>query len=373
MRLLIASVVTSLPLLAFACGGNTKPPTEPPPQPTSTESPLSLPTDAAVPDFTAADADAASTGPEVKVLARNLHASAALAVDQGAIGNVYWIDEGQGELMRVGKRGGAQMTIYSGTGAAFNAGASVAVDLTDVYWTAQVNNGTPDKPRYTNVLSRMDKNGGKTTIVSSSPTTELKCVVVDQTDMFWVSGGSVMRGPKNGDPPTSISSGQKGVNCVAIDDANVYWSAGGTDTKQYKDGGLWMAPRKGGAAKPVVKDAERAADVQVDDTNVYWISSDKVMAAPKAGGGAPKVLATAAGPVGDIAVYTGFVYFTSYRAGSDGTVSRVAIGGGDPTVLASGQNQPAGIAVDYDSVYWSCRGTEEKKYEDGSISRVDKP
>ena len=88
---------------------------------------------------------------------------------------------------------------------------------------------------------------------------------------------------------------------------------------------------------------------------------------------APKVLATAPGPVGDIAVYTGFVFYTSYRAGSDGTVARVAIGGGDPTVLATGQNQPAGIAVDYEGVYWSSRGTEEKKYEDGSISRVDKP
>ena len=373
MRVLLLSVVASFPFVVYACGGNQPPPPQPVPQPSASEAVAPLPVEAGPPDSASAALDASPPAPEVKVLARGLHASAALAVDEGPTGNVYWIDEGDGELTRVGKRGGAQMTMFSGTGGAFSTGASVAVDNVDVYWTAQLNTGTPDKPKPVNQLSRMDKNGGKPTVVSSSTTTEIKCIVVDPTAMYWVSGTSIMKAPKNGDTPTSVGTGQKGANCVAVDDAAVYWSSGGTDTKQYKDGGIWMAPRKGGAPKVVVKDAERAADVQVDGTSVYWISSDKVMSAPKAGGGVPKVLATAPGPVGDIVLDGGFVYFTSYRAGSDGTVSRVPIAGGDATVLASGQHQPAGIAVDTEGVYWSSRGTEEKKYEDGTVSRIDKP
>jgi hypothetical protein len=286
---------------------------------------------------------------------------------------VYWVDEADGIVTRVSKRGGTTMMLFSGTGSAFAPGTSVAVDGTDIYWTSQVATGPADHPKLANALTRMDKNGGKPTIVSSSPTSNQKCVVTDARDMYWVNGNAIMKAPKAGGAPTPIAAGQNGPTCVASDDKFIYWSSAGSSGKSYKDGAIIAAPKGGGGAtKTVANSQEKATNVQVDDTTLYWVSADKIMAMPK-GGGEAKVLATAGAPVSDIVVDHGYVYFTWYTAGADGTVARVSREGGAVQTIASNQPQPAGLAVDDTSVFWSCRGTEEKKYTDGTVNKADKP
>lgn len=370
MRAWLGVVSFGLPLgFFFACGGAT-PPAAAPPQPSESALPaasLSAPAASAAPSASAAPADsevaAAMAAPLVQVLAKNQQASTALAVDRNA---AYWIDEADGTLTRVPKRGGVTMLIFSATGGAFTGSESIAVDDTDIYWTAQT--------KQTSALSHMNKNGGKTTTVASgSSASPLTCVVVDFGAMYWVSGGAIMKASKDGGAAASIAGGQHGANCVAVDDDRVYWSVGGTDAKQYKDGAIVAAAKKGGAPKVVVKDAERAANVHVDESNVYWVSGDKVMKAAKAGGAATAI-ATAPGPVGDLALDARFAYFTSYKSGSDGVVVRVPKDGSSTAeTIAKDQNQPAGIAVDNDAVYWTCRGTEEKQYHDGTVNKAPKP
>jgi hypothetical protein len=353
----------------LACGGGTPPP-PPPPTPTAafgdTQATAPLPPD----DGGSAEAAAAllaAVAPTTAwtVVAKNLHGSAALAVDKAS---VYWIEESDGALHRLPKRGGVTMDLYSGTGVAFSPGASIAVSATDVFWTSAT--GTGAAKTYT--LSRQDKNGGKPSVVASSPFSTIQCVVVDDASMYWVQGNAVMKASQNGGPGVGLAGGQTGVDCVAVDDKNVYWSIAGTEKGQFADGAIVSSSKSGGGAKVIVKGAEHAANVLVDDKNVYWENVDKIMKAPKSGG-PEAVLAPAGGAIADIAIDDTSVYYTVAGTGTDGTVGRVSKDGGTPTVLATAQAQPAGIVVDATTVYWTCQGTDANQHKDGSVSKIDKP
>jgi hypothetical protein len=299
------------------------------------------------------------------VVAKNLHASAALAIDANA---VYWVDEAGGEVDRTPKRGGLTMSLYGGSGTPYRAGSSIVVDAGDVYFIADVDQGTA----HLSTLARLDKNGGKPTVIATSNGAPLRCVVVDDQNVYWVAGGAVMKAAKTGGTPTPIATGQTGANCVAVDGASAYVTLGGTEAKQFADGSVVVVPKRGGAAKVLVPVSEKAANVVVDDKNVYWQSASSLMKVAKSGGPAA-VLAGGGAPIDDVALDDAYVYFAAHKGGDDGTVSRVPKEGGPTEALATGQHQPAGIAVDSSAVYWSCLGTEEKKLSDGTVSKRDKP
>src|SRR5580692_3369549 len=136
-----------------SCGGQAAPPPQPPAQTSVLDQPGAAPTDtpatsdagvASVPDA-APPADTPPAGQPVTVLVKDLHSPNALAVDKSSI---YWVDELDGDLARVPKRGGVTMTVYAGNGSPFSLASSITVDDTDVYWTSQIDR--------TSTLSRQD-------------------------------------------------------------------------------------------------------------------------------------------------------------------------------------------------------------------------
>jgi hypothetical protein len=145
----------------------------------------------------------------------------------------------------------------------------------------------------------------------------------------------------------------------------------GTEAKQFADGALVSMSKKGGAPRVRVAGSVRAANVLLDAKNVYWQAAGGVMKLAKSGG-APVALVTPDASIDDLALDDAYVYFATHKSESDGTIARVSKEGGPVEVLASGLTSPGGIAVDATTVYWTCLGTEAKKYADAVVNKRDK-
>ena len=172
---------------------------------------------------------------------------------------------------------------------------------------------------------------------------------------------------------TQVLGGQAGVNAVAVDDGDAYVSCAGTEGKQYADGirGRRAEEGRNGQGPPLrfAPGRQRAGRRQ-----------ERVLAIRERGdegrqdGRAGDRPRDPRRSVDDLALDDAYVYFASHKGAADGAeISRVPKEGGAVEVLASGQSRPAGIAVDPSAVYWSCLGTEDKKFSDGTLSKRDKP
>ena len=215
---------------------------------------------------------------------------------------------------------------------------AIAVDATDVYWTAASSGAVLKAP-----------------LVGGTPTTlafgvRPDCIAVDATSVYWTDGSeTVMSVPLGGGTPTTLATAQDGSAGLAVDDTNVYWAnafggAGG--------GAVMKVPKGGGTAITLASGGDPYAIV-LDATNVYWTNGGTIMRVAK-GGGTPTTLAISPGAPEGIAVDATSVYWTVTAYGTaTGTVMKVAVAGGMPITLASGQDEPSSIAVDSTDAYWT--------------------
>jgi hypothetical protein len=104
----------------------------------------------------------------------------------------------------------------------------------------------------------------------------------------------------------------------------------------------------------------------VDATNAYFVNGGNLVKMPL-GGGSMVTLATDIGVLGQMAVDSTNLYWTTQDSPTGaspsggppiGTVNKVPIAGGPPVVLASGQDDSFGIAVDATTVYWTNQSRE---------------
>jgi hypothetical protein len=367
MRVFLGVTVAASLVVFFACGGSQPPPA----QPVGLASdPLSTPADSAAVNLAPAPGPSGSAaapaaggapapGPTpggVTILARDQHAPNAVALGKA---HVYWVDELDGDIARITKTGGTTMQVYAGTGQPFAANSSIATDDTDIFWTSQI-----DK---TSALTRQDRNGGKPTVVTSSSQFPIQCVAVDDTAMYWVLGGGVIKQSKKGGGPQALAGGFKGADCIAVDGDHVYWSVSGSPDKQFADGAIIESTKTGANTRVLVKGADHAENVHADGTAVYWMSGPKVFRADKRTGEAQK-LAEASGKVADIAIDDQYVYFLT----PDALARAPKGGGGHGETLVDGLQTPTSVIADATAVYFTTKGTEAGKWHDGTVGRWEK-
>jgi hypothetical protein len=172
---------------------------------------------------------------------------------------------------------------------------------------------------------------------------------VDATRIYWGQHDHVWSAALDGGAPLDLVGMQAMLDDVGIDDASVFWIAGGIG------GSIEKAPKAGGAAPTVLATAtaDQPLGLYVAGGNVYWVDSldAGVLTVPAGGGMTRTVVAKAAGAM---TADTTSLYLT---VTNDGTVWRAALdGAGAPKMVAAMQAGPSGIALDATHVYWANSG-----------------
>jgi hypothetical protein len=130
-----------------------------------------------------------------------------LAVDDT---RVYWGSEAQPAVFSMPKTGGG-LTLLT------NASPwNIAIDADRIYWGNNANSGTG--------VWAMPKQGGTPTLVASSAPLGTLTITIDDTSVYWVTGGAVHRTPKSGGADTVLATGQGDVRSIVVDASGVYWA-----------------------------------------------------------------------------------------------------------------------------------------------------
>jgi hypothetical protein len=275
-------------------------------------------------------------------------------------GFVYWINQGDGSVMKCAVNGCNLSPTKIVPGGGTNTGHDLRVDANNVYW-ANPQGGAIQRCPLTGCGA-----GGPATIASAVGPYFLD---IDSTNVYWTDSATVSKCAltATGCTPTVLASGLSSNFNLVVSSNLVVWIEG--NAVDYCP----VSGCSGGVAQ--VLSAAIAGDayggLATDGLYVYWdndkTSGPAVYSCFLVGGcgGSPptKVVTTGDSLPQGMATDGTHVYWANYVA--SGTVMRAPVGGGSPTTLASGVNKPGFVAVDGTSVYWTNAG-------DGTVMKTGK-
>lgn len=266
--------------------------------------------------------------PAPAVLAADQKKPAHLAVDGTS---VYWTNEGDGTVMKIGVQGGTPVVLASKQRRPMD----IVVDATHVYW-ANFAGGT---------IMRLPKEGGNPTVLVRAQRMP-KDLSLDASSVYWCSSyQGIMKAGLRGGTVTQINKSGESMEYVTMDHAGrFYWVI----TPGTSGDGEVVGYTPGRSEEILSREHQSPCGIAVDDTHVYFTGDSALMKVGRDGGTEVKLVEPAQCPV---AVDDANVYYTTFNRD---VINKVSKRGGTPTTLASNLKVGfGGIAVDATSVYWA--------------------
>jgi hypothetical protein len=191
-------------------------------------------------------------GGAATTLVAGLNASA-IAIDAK---NLYFTGQ-YGYPSRVSLEGGAPTQLADVYGA-----QGVAIDATSLYW------GVRDVDNRSGTIQKAPLGGGALTTLASGQTFP-QYLVADAGQVYWTdyTAGTVQKISRDGGAVTTLAADQFNPSAIALDEANVYWSSLGS---------LMKVPKAGGAPT-TLSTSSNIADIAVDATSVYWTDGSAIL------------------------------------------------------------------------------------------------
>jgi serine/threonine-protein kinase len=281
---------------------------------------------------------------------------AALAVDAGPGGDVYWTNPSARLVQTASKRGGPPRTLWQGAAEQIVAGREhvywIDVDTTNliqyrkgdgaldpvvefncdkavcaplgiavsgdhVYFTIRARANPLAPPG----LYRLDAE--KPLLQDRSLLTAPDGLAADTHGVYWVSTNGrqsalwklPLAGPRRPQKLLDLPSEPSSV-AIDPDGRSVYWTERGSLEREGVVGKAPTAPSRGARAE-IASAQHDPGDIAVDPGWVYWVTADgSVKKAPKDGGRAPVLIARDAGSPTSIAVDDRYVFWVSAKSGA---------------------------------------------------------
>jgi hypothetical protein len=287
---------------------------------------------------------------------------------------VFWANEKTQELWRMDLKACGAPELVTTT--APRVITSLAVDASDVYWTASVPyvDKTECQSEPASQFARAPRDsigimpdGGMADILwEGSSCIGADGLFVNANTLYWTAPGytsdtydqnSACQLPKNGSVSPACAIGQHGATSIWVDASRAYWVA-------RIDGAVRFAETTNFNSAQQFSDGTGALALTGDATTIYWITKDgRVLSRQKAAQEA-KALVSNQGQITSLAVDDGYVYFT---APSVGQIRRVPLAGGEPEIVVDdSETDPERLVMDKTRLYWTA-------YNSGKVFWMKKP
>jgi hypothetical protein len=184
-------------------------------------------------------------------------------------------------------------------------------------------------------------------------------LAIDATQVYWTASnqfmqpdGTVNRIGKDGQNQALIASGMPSPNSIEVNSSAVYWFTSQNDTAT-----IYSTPKAGGAVTPVHSPSAGVVDIAVNDQDVFWTSSSSGIWTMGVDGSNPHAIIAGQDTAGEIVIDAGGQKLYWLNKGvvnmNDGQVMRANRDGTAVEMLASGQAFPLHVALDSGRVYWT--------------------
>ncbi|HVH42326.1 MAG TPA: hypothetical protein VM925_08275 [Labilithrix sp.] len=231
---------------------------------------------------------------------------------------------------------------------------AIAVDRENAYVTTRVSAGQGGS------IVRIPLEGVGSSVVLASLEVAPFAIAIDDDWIYFTvrDRGTVHRIKKTGGAVETVAEQPEhanGAEAIALDADHVYWTA---------VGGVFRAPKAGGAAERIAEDDLGADALAVDSGEAFWIArgttGDAEGALYKVATSGGRKIALGTGPIFmptwafSIAVSGRFVFVPDPARGRVYRVDRTT---GEIGLVAEQQAMPKALATDGSRVFWSTGGT----------------